>query len=37
MPEPRLSSILVAVYLLLIRHGHVLLRRRQNTGYEDGP
>ncbi len=29
-------SILVAVYLFLIRDGQVLMLRRHNTGYEDG-
>jgi len=36
MPEPRLPSMFVAVYLLLLKHGQVLLLRRHNTGYEDG-
>ena len=36
MPEPRLPSMFVAVYLLLIRDGQILLLRRYNTGYEDG-
>ena len=29
-------SILVAVYLFLLRNGQVLMLRRRNTGYEDG-
>jgi len=36
MPELRMPSMFVAVYLLLLRDGQVLLLRRHNTGYEDG-
>ena len=36
MPEPRLPSMFVAAYLLLVRDGQILLLRRYNTGHEDG-
>ena len=36
MPEPRMPSMFVAVYLLLLSNAQVLLLRRHNTGYEDG-
>ena len=36
MNQQHAPWMFVAVYLLLLREGHVLLLRRHNTGYEDG-